>query len=153
MRLALAACLLLVLAAPAPGRGADGSFASTLPDGVGDVSRWLVVTGEFDAAGSRGAYRLYVNPARQAMYQLMRYRVELVGARRGEEARRGSAERVAFVRQPGFSEPMLLWESGDPGAAPAWREIKAGTNEYRAELGVLMGVLAAHRAARAAQAP
>jgi hypothetical protein len=152
MRLAPAVGLLLALAARAAGQGGDGTFAATLPEGVGDVSRWLLVTGEFDADGSRGAYRLYVNPARQAMYQLMRYRVELLGTRRGGEAQRRSAERVAFVRRPGISEPMLLWESGAPGARPAWREIEAGTDEYRTELGVLMRVLSVHRAARATQA-
>jgi hypothetical protein len=153
MRLAMATGLLLALAARSAGQGADGRFAPTLPAGVGDVSRWLLVTGEFDASGSRGAYRLYVNPARQAMYQLMRYRVELLGGRTGAEGQRGSAERVAYVRRPGVPEPMLLWERGHAGGPPAWREIGAGTDEYRMELGVLMGVLAAHRAARAAQVP
>jgi hypothetical protein len=153
MRLALATGLLLAFAAGAAGQGVDGRFDPTLPAGVGDVSRWLLVTGEFDAAGSRGFYRFYVNPARQAMYQLMRYRVELLGSRTGEAGRRSSAERVAYVRRPGISEPMLLWVRGHAGAPHAWREIQAGTDEYRMEIGVLMGVLAAHRAARAAQVP
>jgi hypothetical protein len=120
---------------------------------VGDVSRWLIVTGDFDTHHARGAYRLYVNPARRAMYQLMRYRVELLGSRSGEAARRGAAERVAFVRRPGVAEPLLLWKRSAPGVTPAWREVAAGSDEYRMELGVLMSVLAAHRAARAAEAP
>jgi hypothetical protein len=119
---------------------------------VGDVSRWEIITGDFEARRMRGAYRFYVNPSRQAMYQLMRYRVELLG-RGGEETRGGSAERVAFVRRPGTREPMLLWARSAGGAEPAWRPIGPDTDEYRVEIGVLMRVLAVHRAVRAAQAP
>jgi hypothetical protein len=153
MRLAPATCLLLALAAPPAARGADGRFAARLPEAVGDVASWERITGEFETEAARGSYRFYVNPARRAMYQLMRYRVELLGPRTGAQARRGAAERVAFVPRPGTPEPMLFWARRPPGTTPAWREIGAGTDEYRAEIGVLMEVLGVHRAARAAQEP
>ncbi len=152
MRLTPGTGLLLVMAAAATGQNAANAFAPTLPDGVGDVSRWEIVTGDFESGRMRGAYRFYVNPSRQAMYQLMRYRVELLGQAGGEE-RRDSAERVAFVRHPGTREPTLLWARGAAGVEPAWRPIRPDTDEYRIELGVLMEVLAVHRAARAAQGP
>jgi hypothetical protein len=46
---------------------------------------------------------------------------------------------------------MACWERQPAGSTPAWRELAAGTAEYNAEMGVLIQVLAVHRAARAAQ--
>jgi hypothetical protein len=153
MRLRVAVALVLLGALGAAAQDRDGDFASGLPDGIMDVSRWQIVTGDFDSAAVRGEYRFYVNPARAAMYQLMRYRVQLLGATTGEERRRSGAERVAYVRQPGVREPMLFWEREPAGVTPAWRSIGAGTDEYRMEIGVLLRVLAVHRAARTAEVP
>ena len=152
MRLRLAAALLLVGSLRAAAQEAPEAFAPSLPDGVGDVSRWKLVTGDFETPKLRGEYRFYVNPARNAMYQLMRYRVDLLAATTAGERRRGGAERVAFVRRPGVREPMAFWEKGVAGTPP-WREILAGTDEYRMEVGVLMGVLGVHRAARTFEEP
>jgi hypothetical protein len=137
----------LLLAGAARAGAADGSalFAPTLPDSVGDVSRWAIESGQLESQTESGAYRLYVNPQRLAMYQLMRYRVELRVATSPEEQRRGSAERVAFIRRPGVREPMVCWERL-PGEVTAWRMLTANTAEYRLEMSVLMRVLAAHRA-------
>jgi hypothetical protein len=153
MRLRVAVALVLLGALGAAAQERNGDFAPALPDGIVDVSRWQLVTGDFDTPTARGAYRFYVNPARAAMYQLMRYRVQLLEGATDEERRRGPAERVAFVRQPGVREPMALWERQPPGADPAWREIVAGTSAYRLEMGVLMRVLGVHRVARTAEAP
>lgn len=150
MRLrAVLALLLAGLARPAATAGAE--FSPSLPGGVGDVSGWELVTGDFETGTARGTYRFYVNPGRPAMYQLMRYRVEILRPWPAVEERRGDAERVAFVSRPGVREPMLFWVRRPGGAGPAWRAITAGTDEYRAEIGVLMAVLEVHRAARAAQ--
>lgn len=149
MRPRLAALLLLAGTAVARGEGPAPAFAPLLPEGVGDVTGWEVVTGEFETRVARGAYRFYVNPARAAMYQLMRYRVELLDP--AGAPRRTDAERVVFVRRPGVREPIACWEKQPEGASAAWREVAAGTDEYRVEMGVLMQVLAVHRAARAGQ--
>lgn len=142
--------LLLVGAATSPpGQDDTATFAATLPGAVGDVSRWQQVIGSFETQTERGSYMLYVNPARSALYQLMRYRVELRSSKSPQEQQRGVAERVAFIARPGVREPMLCWERL-AGAAPAWREIAAGTGEYVLEMNVLMRVLVAHRAARPA---
>ena len=42
------------------------------------MSGWEMVSGEFETAAGRGAYVFHVNPQRQAIYQVMRYRVELL---------------------------------------------------------------------------
>jgi hypothetical protein len=143
----VAVALLVAVGAPAAGAEEPDGFAATLPVAVGDVSSWLIVTGSFESAAAHGSYRLYVNPARSAIYQLMRYRIELVGGATELERRRGSAERVAFIPRPGAHQPMLCWERTS-GAEPAWRAIAPATPEYRLEMGVLMRMLAVHRAAR-----
>jgi hypothetical protein len=148
----LALLAAVVLGVPrATAQDAGPAFASSLPDGVGDVSGWELVTGEFETATARGSYRFYVNPARRAMYQLMRYRVDILEPWPAVRERRGDAERVAFVRLPGSREPMLFWARGSAGTDPEWRAIASDKDEYRAELGVLMAVLGVHRAARASQ--
>lgn len=125
----------------------SGLYATTLPAPVGDVSSWSIVTGEFETSGERGSYLFYVNPTRGALYQLMRYRVELRQAESAEERQRGTAERVAFIPRPGVREPMLCWERL-AGTAPVWRAVAAGTAAYVLEMQVLMRVLAVHRAAQ-----
>jgi hypothetical protein len=127
-------------------------FASILPGTVGDVSGWAIEAGQFQTGAARGSYRLYVNPQRAALYQLMRYRVELLAATSTQEQQRGTAERVAFIRRPGVREPMESWRRL-PGDVTEWREVAAGTDEYLVEMGVVMHVLAAHRAATAAATP
>jgi hypothetical protein len=148
----LATGLLLAGAAGAVDPDRSGPFAATLPASIDDVSGWQMVTGSFETGTERGSYRLYVNPARAALYQLMRYRIELVGVMSPQEQRRGGAERVAFIRHPGVREPMVCWERLG-GAVPGWREVPADTDEYRLEMGILMRVLNAHRAARRPASP
>jgi hypothetical protein len=138
--------LLFLLAASSPSHGGSGAFAHHLPAAVGDISEWEIITGDFETAAARGSYLFYVNPRRQGMYQLMRYRVELLDA--GSAREHGSAERVAFVRRPGLREPLLCWRHEPPGTVPAWRQLQAGSDEYKLEMATLMQVLAVHRAIR-----
>jgi hypothetical protein len=129
------------------GEPAPTTFAETLPPAIADVSRWELVSGDFETAGLRGGYRFYVNPARPAMYQVMRYRVQrLVRGADGPHAVLG-AERAVFVRRPGVREPVECWERQAPGSATEWRALVPGTAEYRTEMLVLTQVLAVHRAA------
>lgn len=142
---------LLLAGGPQGGRPATGiePFAPALPAAVGDVSSWTVVTGEFETTAERGSYAFYVSPTRSALYQLMRYRVELRQPQSPEERGRGRAERVAFIPRPGVREPMLCWERL-AGVEPAWREVAPETPPYLLEMRVLMRVLAVHGAVRRA---
>jgi len=135
---------------PGPVPAGEAAFAPVLPEGVGDVSTWEVVSGDFETAEVRGAYRLYVSPERQAIYQLMRYRVHLLAPRSDVERRREPGERVVFVRRPGSREPLRCWREASAGR---WLEVGAGTAEYRFEMHTLIRVLAMHRATRAPAAP
>jgi hypothetical protein len=138
----------------APATSQDGAaFALDLPADVEDVSGWQVVSGDFETKVARGAYRFYVNPRRNALYQLMRYRVQLLEPATDLERRRGSSERVAFVPRPGVAEPMLCWQREPPGTHPVWRPVPPGTDEYRLEMALIIQVLSVHRAARAVPTP
>jgi hypothetical protein len=134
-------------------QGGSGAFAHDLPGDVVDVSSWEIVSGDFETKAARGAYRFYVNPRRQAIYQLMRYRVQLLAPEGDLQRQRGSSERVAFVRRPGAPEPMLCWEREPSSTVPAWREVQAGTEEYKLEMAMIMQVLAVHRAVRVGPTP
>lgn len=137
---ALAAGWLLLAAGGAAAEPAG--FSATLPDAVVDVSAWQLVSGDFESPGLRGHYRFYVNPARQGLYQLMRYRT--AGAGPGAPL---DAERVAFVPRPGVREPMLCWRREAPGRQPEWRAVAAGSPEYLAEMAMVMRLLSIHRSA------
>jgi hypothetical protein len=142
-----------LLLGPAPASSQDvATFAVVLPEGVADVSGWETVSGEFETTTARGAYRFHVNPRRQALYQVMRYRVELLTPSTGLQRDRRLGERVAFVHLPGTPEPLRCWERQPAGADASWRELVAGTDEYKLEMALLMQVLAVHRAARATEA-
>jgi hypothetical protein len=139
-------CLALLLLATV-GFAAQADFAASMPEGVAGVTGWEQVSGDFELPGFRGSYRFYVNPARQALYQVMRFRTATGGAR-GEPL---DPERVAFVPRPGVREPMLCWVRLPAGAATPWRAIAPGSEEYDGEMAMLMRVLAAHRSALAAR--
>jgi hypothetical protein len=152
MRAGVMVGLLLVGGATVWGGDGLAHFAPVLPPGVVDVTGWEVVSGEFETTRARGAYRFYVNPRLQGIYQLMRYQVQLLIPASDLERSRRSAERVVFVRQPGSREPLLCWEREPPGRSPAWRAVRPGTDEYKLEMAMVMRVLEIHRAARLTQA-
>jgi len=131
----------------------EAPFAAALPAAVVDVSGWETVSGAFETPAARGAYRFHVNPRRQAIYQVMRYRVELLHPATDLQRRRGPDERVAFVREPGTREPLLCWRRDSDRAVPSWRALDSGTDEYTLEMGVLIEVLAVHRAAQRSSSP
>jgi hypothetical protein len=145
--------IVLLVAGSASAQDPGVVFAPTLPEAVVDVAGWEVVSGEFESTFARGAYRFYVNPRLQGIYQLMRYRVQLLSPETTLERRRRSGERVAFVRRPGAREPLLCWERTSSGEVATWREVPAGTDEYRMEMATLIRVLAVHRTADAARTP
>ena len=148
MRGPLIVSLLLLGAVGAQSQDGPVVFAPALPAGVADVTGWEIVTGEFETTRARGAYRFYVNPKLQGIYQLMRYRIQLLAPASALESTRSSAERVVFVRQPGSRQPLLCWEREPTGTVPTWREIRPGTDEYQLEMGMVIRVLEVHRASR-----
>jgi hypothetical protein len=148
-RLTLALALLVAGAGPLSAQPV--AFSPTLPDGIIDVSSWQVVSGDFETAQIRGGYRLYVNPARPALYQLMRYRIDRGAQAPPEHDARLGVERVAYIRNPGVREPLVYWLKQPPGSRSDWEQVPHGTREYQLETGLLMRILSIHRTARASE--
>jgi hypothetical protein len=140
---------------PAPRGDRPATFASPAPEGVGNVSQWEMVEGEFENTHAAGAYRFYVSPGHQALYQLMRYRVTFRAPVSAEERQNRSTEKLVWNGHPGERAPLLCWERvAATGSAPAyWRELSPGTEEYVWEMRVLIQVLSLHQAARRAEGP
>jgi len=115
-----------------------------LPAGVGDVSSWAVVSGDFETSRAKGAYRFYVSPKRQAMYQLMRYDIQILLPENDLERGRLSGERLVFAARPGTREPLLCWKRDTAPGPVVWRPVPAGTDAYRLEMVTLIQVLAVH---------
>jgi hypothetical protein len=160
MRRALVLLVLVLGAGEAPSGDVEptlplegGRFSAALPAAVGDVSAWTVVSGEFETARVRGAYRFYVSPARQAMYQLMRYDVQLLDPRSDLERDRPLGERVVFAAAPGTRAPMMCWATGHGPGAGVWQPVRAGTDAYRLEMMTLIQVLAIHRTVQSRRGP
>lgn len=137
------AAAVLGLAAAAALPVAQG-FALHLPAGLPDISRWQKVSGSAALTDGSAAvtYEFYVNPARAARYDVIRYRIV------GWDGGAGGP--------PYRPTERLQWQAGDndlrryecmPGQAEgcAWREIERNSTEYHREMPVILWVLNVHR--------
>ncbi len=127
---------------------ADPAFARQLPVEMGDVSAFEVVSGDLANATASGRYRFYVNPLFPGLYQVMRHRVRLT-----IDGQAAPGEKVVGNRQPGQGEPLRVWARIETAEPVRWGSITPGTEEYLIEVGRLMQVLSAHRAARTLPLP
>lgn len=129
-------------------------FATPPPDAVADISRWELVSGTFSNPQVEGTYRFYVNPERNALYQLMRYRIRFRAPATERERRYRTTEKLVWNAQPGERLPLRCFEHA-PGAAgepDGWREMRHGDREYDDEMAVLVLVLGLHRSSPAPEA-
>ena len=139
----LPACVVLVvLAMPAL---ASGPLSVDVPSGVPDGKRlgWEQVTGAVDTATESLVYTFYVNPARQAIYEVARYRfVKVAGA-----TRTPYTEKLVWNQYPsgGRGPQCYALEGG------TWRTLERGSEEYRSEMGMMMHVYGVHRQVVAAR--
>lgn len=130
---------LLVLAASGV-EGADFTLAP--PYAITGLAGWEVMDGELEPPGLAAGYRFYVNPARPALYTVMRYRV------RDEGTRPAPTEKFVWVERPGEPVPLRCFElvaPTPPRTDPSWREMRPGTEEYVREMRTVIAVLAARQ--------
>jgi hypothetical protein len=137
---------LLVLAAT----GVDGAdFTLLPPHAIAGLAGWEVLAGELEPPGLAAGYRFYVNPARPALYTIMRYRLRAGG--------KGTAptEKFVWVERPGEPVPLRCFEVVPPippGTKPSWREMRPGTQEYMREMQTVVAVLGARQRQEAKRA-
>lgn len=141
MRRALALGLLLL----AVGAG-DGGLSLTLPAEVptrATLDTWERITGDVETATESVVYELYVNPEREAIYEVTHYRVTTLRTENGSSARAPESEKVLWHSNPGRERPRCY--ALEPGG---WRKLEQGSAEYRWEMGMAMHVYGLHRRAR-----
>lgn len=125
----------MLLAASAGASGED--FAEAPPEPIAGFVDWPFLSGEFQAGGLAFGYRFHVNPARPALYSVMRYRLRA----NGQDP--PPTEKFLWVERPGQPAPMRCFELQGPSGAKAvgWREMAPGTREYTQEMQTLRALL------------
>jgi hypothetical protein len=121
-----------------------GGFVSHLPAEVPDTSGWQKVSGsaELTDGSASVTYEFYVNPARAARYDVIRYRIH------GWKGDPGGP--------PYRPTERLQWQAGNndlrryecvPGRSGecAWRQLERDSVEYHSEFPIIMWVLSVHR--------
>ncbi len=135
MRCALIVAVLLVV----PGGVLAGGLGLSIPPGVPDAAAmgWERISGNVATETEGAEYEFYVNPRRQAIYEVVRYRFTRNG--------RSESEKVVWNRHPtGGQGPACF--SHEPNGG--WRTLKHGSDAYRIELATAMRVYDMHRQAR-----
>jgi hypothetical protein len=119
-------------------------FAGPLPIGVpdGDALGWQRIDGDVTTAKARVVYALFVNPARDAIYEVARYQVTWLAS--GDAAANRQTEKLLWnePRSAG-GPPRCFAREGD-----AWRVLAPDSEEYRTEMGTAMQVYGLHRSVR-----
>ncbi|HET7294710.1 MAG TPA: hypothetical protein VFM88_19970 [Vicinamibacteria bacterium] len=126
---------LVLLVAPLGGATLSGSLPPGVPDGA--ALGWERVTGDVAASDEAAVYEFYVNPARAAIYEVVRYR--FTGAGRAE------VEKLIWNRYPSDGVGPLCYAHEADGS---WRRLANGSPEYRGEMATAMRVYGLHRRAR-----
>ncbi len=132
MRLVLLGALSILLA-PC-GRAAD--FTAPPPHSIPGFDDYEVLGGELTSTRLKAGYRFYVNPARRALFTVMRYRVRPAA---GEES---VSEKFVWNAMPGGRAPLRCFEWVDAAGGGAWREISHGSAAFDREMMTLRLVLA-----------
>ena len=125
-----------------------------LPSGVPTaavLAQWQKITGDVDTPSERVSYALYVNPLRQALYEVTRYRVtRLSTGADGKPQQRPETEKLLWNAHPGSGELLRCYELREPGG---WVQLARGTPEYKAEMMTAIHVYGLHRAATQGREP
>jgi hypothetical protein len=132
MRVALLAALVLLLAPSA--RAAD--FGAPPPRAIAGFADFEQFAGELSSPRLKAGYRFYVDPARGALFTVMRYRV------RSREGEGSPTEKFVWNELPSRRAPLRCFEWVGPSGGEAWREIGPGGVAYESEMATLRLVLA-----------
>jgi hypothetical protein len=120
-------------------------FSAELPRDVPTAtSGWERISGdlEFESPRISVQYEFFVNPARPAIYELVRYRIVELGPV-VESRRYPTTEKLQWDRD---GRDLRRFECMPaPRSGCAWREMEKGTPDYLREVPVLMWLYGMHR--------
>jgi len=131
MRSSGLACLPLLVASLARA----GDFVAEPPLPIARFAAFEMLGGEVDSPRLRAGYRFYVDPARAALFTVMRYRLRSNG---------GGApptEKFVWNERPGQAVALRCFEWVEVGGGGSWRELSAGSAVYDQEMQTLRLVL------------
>jgi hypothetical protein len=122
---------------------AVGGFSKDVPIVVPSVAGWTRISGDLELADRQVAvrYEFYVNPARPAIYEVVRYRVTpLVPT--GAAPRASGNEKLQWDRD---GRDLRRFECvASAGRACAWTEMEKSGADYRMEVPFLIQLYGAH---------
>jgi hypothetical protein len=122
-------------------------FSRDVPPGIPSVRGWERITGDLHFQSPRVAvqYEFYVNPARPAIYEVVRYRFFDLGPDRKDEQRYPTTEKLQWDRDGRDLRRFECVANGAGGAGCAWHEMEKGGEDYLREVPVLLWLYGAHR--------
>ena len=125
---------------------AIAQFSKTVPSSIPSVQGWERITGDLEFAAPRVAvqYEFYVNPARPAAYEVVRYRVTDRGPDRADKARYPTTEKLQWDRDGRDVRRFECVEKVTGGSECAWHEMEKGGADYLREVPVLLWLYGAH---------
>jgi hypothetical protein len=122
-------------------------FAANVPSIVPSVDGWERIAGDLEFQKPRVAvqYEFFVNPARPAIYEVVRYRVTDLDPRR-KGKRYPDTEKLQWDRD---GRDLRRFECVEPQAATGcvWQEMEKGSDDYLREVPVLLWLYGAHHTA------
>lgn len=124
---------------------AVANFAAHVPAMVPSVEGWERLTGDLELQDPRVAvqYEFYVNPARPALYEVVRYRVTNRAPQRAGQRPYPTTEKLQWDRD---GRDLRRFECVEPRAQAecAWQEMEKGSDGYLREVGVLLWLYGEH---------
>jgi hypothetical protein len=146
---AIAVVVLALTATPL----AVAQFSTSVPETIPSVLGWERITGDlvFEVPRVAVQYEFYVNPARPAIYEVVRYRVTDLGPVRKDKAPYPTTEKLQWDRDGRDLRRFECVENAATGAACSWHEMEKGGAHYLREVPVLLWLYGAHHAASRAQ--
>jgi hypothetical protein len=120
------------------------SFSLMLPPGVPSLEGWEKNEARGELSAPRGVidYQLFVRPGREAVYEVIRYRMKFANAGEGARAGFNANEHLQWDLN---GRTLRRFELMPTEQGARWEELAAGSERYSRETAVILGVLGLHR--------
>lgn len=121
-------------------------FPERVPLAIPSVEGWERISGDlaFEALRVDVKYEFYINPARPAVYEIVRYRVTDRDPVRRKKDRYPADERLQWDRDGRDIRRYACMADPAPGAGCSWQEMEKGGDDYLREVPVLLWLYGAH---------
>jgi len=138
------ACVAAFLALATGPLGDLRPFTSRVPPELPAFQGWERITGDIEVESPRLAiqYEFFVNPKRQASYEVVRYRIVQLDA--PADRPYATTEKLQWDRD---GRDVRRFECVAKSSGCAWREMEKGSSDYLREVPVILWIYGLHRKA------